>query len=790
MASSKTRIAQALTVLETQGAVVIADPTGSGKTKTGAWLIRLAFSRMVSRGGELPKSLIPVIISPSSVENNWYQILDEVGVPKEVITQGIMSNSRKESSERRIKNIEHTNLLAVDEIHNYYNESTKRTKFLTTNLAESRIFLTATPINRHFKDLITLMKLLGIEELDYDTFSKLRRIEKDINSYDKEAKNRARKSAKKLIQNFMVRRTRSDLKLLANHRKMDYKIGERYANYPDMNPKEFQLNSTNNDLKIIKEIEELVSKIKGIHRIKDLKLSKLEKEMNKTDSVYLKARIRGAEALAKWSIWSRLDSSPVALYEHIMGTEMTEIELGVKGEGKSVGAWNSTNDSKIPVWQLNDDLKTSDETPRWIVDEKEFEIAKEIEMQTYASIAEKSAELSETRINSKLEIIKSLYDSNKKILAFDSSIITLKYIEQKLLKQNYDVHLFTGSSESSKKKRVRKAEDLFGLDSEDRPVIGLLSDSMSEGINLQGCSTLINLTSPTTVKLAEQRAGRLDRMNSPHSEVEIYYPKQDVVSGMIKDLLRPRHQLVSDVLGSNLVLPGDKEALSGLSLSEIEMSHKEMTKSFGKDKNELFDAFYDVKELIGEPGIISDQQYEEMRTSVAKVMAYIGIVQSDTPWCFFVIQTNKNWAPQWVLFDYSKKDASDGRGIITDVSEICNFLRDKLASAEDLKPSIHADEWVEKYLDHVEKYELNLLPKRRKNLLLQMNRVISGWQKKSVGYRGNEISERLRELRNCAISKSSEKLDLRQLATTWNDFYRDYRSKNKLDLKSSSRNQR
>ena len=152
---------------------------------------------------------------------------------------------------------------------------------------------------------------------------------------------------------------------------------------------------------------------------------------------------------------------------------------------------------------------------------------------------------------------------------------------------------------------------------------------------------------------------------------------------MIKDLLRPRHQLVSDVLGSNLVLPGDKEALSGLSLSEIEMSHKEMTKSFGKDKNELFDAFYDVKELIGEPGIISDQQYEEMRTSVAKVMAYIGIVQSDTPWCFFVIQTNKNWAPQWVLFDYSKKDASDGRGIITDVSEICNFLRDKLASAED-----------------------------------------------------------------------------------------------------------
>ena len=177
--------------------------------------------------------------------------------------------------------------------------------------------------------------------------------------------------------------------------------------------------------------------------------------MNKTDSVYLKARIRGAEAFAKWSIWSRLDSSPVALYEHIMGTEMTEIELGVKGEGKSVGAWNSTNDSKIPVWQLNDDLKTSDETPRWIVDEKEFEIAKEIEMQTYASIVEKSAELSETRINSKLEIIKSFTTQIKKYCLL-SLIITLKYIEQKLLKQNYDVHLFTGSSDLAKKELGRQ----------------------------------------------------------------------------------------------------------------------------------------------------------------------------------------------------------------------------------------------------------------------------------------------------------------------------------------------
>ena len=59
----KQGIAQALTVLETQGAVVIADPTGSGKTKTGGWLIQLAYQRMLSKGGIKTTSLIPVVVS-------------------------------------------------------------------------------------------------------------------------------------------------------------------------------------------------------------------------------------------------------------------------------------------------------------------------------------------------------------------------------------------------------------------------------------------------------------------------------------------------------------------------------------------------------------------------------------------------------------------------------------------------------------------------------------------------------------------------------------------------------
>ena len=57
-----------------------------------------AYQRMLSKGGINTTSLIPVIVSPSSVENNWYQILDDVGIPREVLSQGILSNPKKDSS--------------------------------------------------------------------------------------------------------------------------------------------------------------------------------------------------------------------------------------------------------------------------------------------------------------------------------------------------------------------------------------------------------------------------------------------------------------------------------------------------------------------------------------------------------------------------------------------------------------------------------------------------------------------------------------------------------------------
>ena len=54
--------------------------------------------------------------------------------------------------------------------------------------------------------------------------------------------------------------------------------------------------------------------------------------------------------------------------------------------------------------------------------------------------------------------------------------------------------------------------------------IALCSDAMNEGINLQGGSAVVQFDMPTTLRVAEQRVGRVDRMDSPHDRIEVFWP--------------------------------------------------------------------------------------------------------------------------------------------------------------------------------------------------------------------------------------------------------------------------
>ena len=147
---------------------------------------------------------------------------------------GILSQQKKQSSKNRVEHIARTPLIGVDEAHNYLNKNSNRTKKLKEHNADVTLLATATPINTGFSDLIRELEILGIGLYDPDLKKELWRLENDINSKNQDVRLGARKRARELIQPYMVRRTRTEIKDIAIQHQEKYLDEEgRNCNFPE-----------------------------------------------------------------------------------------------------------------------------------------------------------------------------------------------------------------------------------------------------------------------------------------------------------------------------------------------------------------------------------------------------------------------------------------------------------------------------------------------------------------------------------------------------------------------------
>ncbi|MCF0060558.1 hypothetical protein MUK70_15045 [Dyadobacter chenwenxiniae] len=113
--------------------------------------------------------------------------------------------------------------------------------------------------------------------------------------------------------------------------------------------------------------------------------------------------------------------------------------------------------------------------------------------------------------------------SHKKILAFDSTVITLDYLHKLLSEKRPDLTTIVAAGHNTGNRE--KVTRLFALENQaDEKLIALCSDAMSEGINLQDASCLVLLDMPSVLRIIEQRIGRLERMDCEHQEITILWP--------------------------------------------------------------------------------------------------------------------------------------------------------------------------------------------------------------------------------------------------------------------------
>jgi superfamily II DNA or RNA helicase len=710
-------ISQALWALQHTGSVLIADAAGSGKTRMGAWILRAVYDWRIRLGhGPRPR---PLVIAPQSVTGKWQNDLLEAGLNWYVNSSGALSHTRARAHAYVLKNIETCELLAVDEAHNYFNEMADRTQRLLANTSDHAILFTATPISRRGGDLLGLVDLLGSDHFTDGAQARLDRlyayrVDDDPTTADD------RDALRREIQTFTVRRTKQQLNRFVDKDPDAYKLESgRTARYPKSIPRTYTLTPSEADLKIAGDIVLIANQLTGIARVgNSLSLGQRQREEGVTDEAYLNRLTVSAAGLARHMVLDCLRSSTAALVEHIFGTDEAIARLKTELVGRSriknptgnvVGKLDHLA-GQPPKWELREELRTI--APEWLVDASAHNRACQEERQRYRTIAALAEKLSGARERAKCDHLARLYREGRKVIAFDSHSLTLHLFGAMLRRDKLLAEVLTGEDGEQGK---RTAEKLLGLEANSDPVVVLFSDAFSESLNLQKPSVVVHLDYPTVIREAEQRVGRIDRMDSPNDEIQVWYP--DEMGGFTprrRDRLRERNELVSDLMGANLELPRD-------GLDEPLKPEDPIDAAPSGDPADLGDAFGSVRSMTEEGGLVGPAIYRQMRESQDRIVACVSVVRSTASWGFFAVGSDNREAPRWVLLD-------DGGLPQTDLRVISAALGDRLRNAQEslsLRNVPPAD--VDRLIVRLAEHERRLLPLRRQRMLDLAERVMRSW---------------------------------------------------------------
>ncbi len=758
-------IAQALWILENVGSVLVADATGSGKTLMGAWIIRGAYSQQHRKG--YIRRVAPVILAPPGVLMSWEDDLREAGHALPVDSPGPLSNEAAIKHRRILKAVADADVLAVDEAHRYVNRSA-RTNRLLAHYADQVLLFTATPINRGEQDLLGMIELLGADNLSDEALELFAKRRKRLRHGDRVEAPEELERIRLEIQRFMVRRTRKQLNAIVDRDPARYQLRSgRIARYPRHHPGYYNCGATEEDLAIAREIESLASEITGIARIgKKLQLSELLARMGLTEDDYVSRLIGSARALARYTVLDCLRSSRAALYEHVFGTEraldkfhITHFRGGKTPTGNVVAALTQLA-GHPPEWRLESVEK--DAVPSWLWDPLAHREECERDRTRYERIGMLVARLSETRERHKAEFVQSLAARKGVVLAFDFHLISLAVIRRLLNAAGVPCGIFTGQRGRSAR---RQAEDVAGPDAPSRPFVMLCSDALSESLNLQGSSCVVHLDTPTVIRTAEQRAGRVDRMNTRYDDVEVWWPRDPPgFAPRQRDLLRDRHRLVREWIGANLELPRDP-ADDDAELDITELAEQvNLDRPEVADTRDLYDAFRPIRSLIGAGGMITDEQYEQIRTSKAEILCRVSVVHSAQPWAFAAVGGRDRSAPRWVFLT-----GLEARPV-SDLYVVAKLLRTHLASdPRSLPPEERrGDLWVQRFVRRLEACEAELLSPRRQRARELAVRVLREYR--NLAWARGEFARHERMVSLLDIAEPDlhqEHADLTSVAEAW-----------------------
>lgn len=718
-------IAQALYILSRHDSVLIADATGSGKTRLGVHLVRAVQDHII-RSNRLRQGK-SLMVCPPAVLGSWQLEGLRAGAHLDAYSHGALSHTRSKGHELTVESLKRAQILCVDEGHNFLNVGSNRTRHLLRNMADHVLLFTATPINRSVSDLLRIADLLGADNLDPSTqkaFRKLLGVSKLRRSLTEEEIDLLRRE----IQRFTVRRTKTLFNALIDRDPVRYTDRSgKPCRYPRHHARTYRLDESAGDCRLAMEIRALADELRAVSFFEHpVEMPTILRERGVAEESYLAGRLSAAKKLARHLVMSSLRSSNAALYEHLAGTAAAKREFDLGHFKRSTGL-KGVFERLERIAGAPPENRLSVAVPPWLTDTEAHRAACEHDAGLYRHILTLLSRMSDLRETRKAAHLNALLNEHPLVLAFDSRPITLAYLQSRLSKgsRRAQVLVATGDAQSSRPELLQT----FALGSAAQNVVGLCSDSLAEGVNLQQASAMVHLDMPSVVRVAEQRVGRVDRMDSPHESIEVWWPDDAEAFQLSSDeRFLERYATVEDLLGSNLPLPehldvGHGERLPAQRLiDEYERVHGDLS------WDGIQDAFAPVRAIVeGDNALVATSTYEQYRGITAKVLSRVSLVRARTPWAFFAISAGGLGAPRWLLLP------GFNQAVVTDLDDICLGLRERLGEgAGDLAMDDEAERTLTLFLQRLSGAERLLLSRKKQRALEELTIVLEQYQKQAA----------------------------------------------------------
>ena len=590
-----------LTLMESpSNGILIADEVGLGKTIEAG----LIWTEMRARY-DMRKLLV---VCPAMLREKWKdelqirfginasivnpkQLLEEIQLSKKIMNEGeawICSyqamrppkgwrsddfNKSKNQKillnrffEDSVDNEKLFDLTIFDEAHYMRNDSsaTSELGLLIRDVSDYNILLSATPINLRNKDLFNLLRLTDPDHFrDLHDFQEMIESNKPLNKARDLALNK-NSNADEIVE---ALEEAKQTKLLNKSAQLKAILDEKITN-SDLKNKEYRA-----------ELADSISKINLLgHVLTRTRKKEIHQERPKRIIHRESIKMSEVERLLYWNVTDSIRSY-AEKNEIVEGFLLATFQRQISScPAATFNIWKNyqtlTNETyELPDIELSEEKKSN--LKNFIIRGLPDEIS-------YADLYK-----SDTKFNQLIKVLNEYLHENQndKVILFTTFRATAKYLHERLEKNRISSILLWGSMDQPKQYYI----DQFKTSKTLKVLIS--TEVVSEGVDLQFSSFLINYDLPWNPMRVEQRIGRIDRLGQKSQKLNIwnlYY--EDSIDDRIVNRLFERIQIFEESLGEH-------EAIIGEEIVKLESSllTKKLTE---KEEIERIDAIAQVIENI------------------------------------------------------------------------------------------------------------------------------------------------------------------------------------------------